>query len=292
MRFGFTFSEPYAESFGLSPAEVFRALVRELPFQMVRVCVYWNRTEAQEGVFDFGSVEWQIEEAARAELDIILAIGQKAPRWPEFHRPSWTSERDPDLGEHVLRLVEATVQHFRETPIAVWQVENEPYFTFGGPRIEEGLLRREIDLVRRVDDRPVMLTDSADKGDWRKPARWCDVLGVNLYTSLWNGQRYRDIRIAPSEYAAKARRIAPQVREVMVSELQAEPWGPVPVPELSASEAARTMNPERARRNIEIARGAGFETALFWGAEWWYWLRERGDASMWEVVSDVVREHV
>jgi hypothetical protein len=291
MRLGFTFSEPYAESFGLSAGDVYRALIRELGLELVRVCAYWDRTEPEPGLFDFRSVEWQVEAAARAGLEIIVAVGQKAPRWPEFHRPPWTSEGDPALGEHVLRLVEATVRHFRDAPVSVWQVENEPYFAFGGPRVEESLLRREIELVRRLDDRPVMLTDSADKGDWGKPARWCDVLGVNLYTRLWNGLRYRDIRVSPSEYRAKARRVATSVREVRVSELQAEPWGPAPVPELSTSEAARTMDPERLRRNVEIAQEAGFETALLWGAEWWYWLRERGDISMWVAVSEIVKGH-
>jgi hypothetical protein len=289
MKFGFTFSEPYAESFGLSPAAALGALVDELGLRVVRLCVYWDRTEPRPGAFDFRSLDWQVEEAARAGLKIVLAVGQKAPRWPEFHHPPWTSQSDPDLGEHVLRLVEAAVRHFQNTPISVWQVENEPYFAFGGPPIEESLLRREIELVRRLDGRPVMLTESADKGDWRKPARLCDLLGVNLYTRLWNERRYVDIRVAPAQYRAKARTVVPSVDKVIVAELQAEPWGPVPVRELSASEAAQTMNPERLRRNVEIAGTAGFDAALFWGAEWWYWLRERGDPAMWEAVRSVVK---
>ena len=61
-----------------------------------------------------------------------------------------------------------------------------------------------------------MLTDSADKGDWAAPAKWCDILGVNLYTRLWDGRRYVDIDVAPARYTAKIRSVS--ASEVIVSE--------------------------------------------------------------------------
>jgi hypothetical protein len=290
MKFGVTFSEPYAHSLGLRPAEVYQSLIRELGLEPIRLCVYWDRTEPQPGRFDFDSLDRQVDEAAKAGLKIVLAVGQKAPRWPEFHLPAWISPNDPDFERHLLRMVETVVRHFKAAPISIWQVENEPYFAFGGPALEEGLLRREIELVRGLDDRPVMLTDSADKGDWAAPAQWCDILGVNLYTRLWDGRRYVGIKVPPARYNAKIRSVPSSVREVIVSELQAEPWGPKPVTELAPSEAAATMNPERLRRNVEIAASAGVDTALFWGGEWWYWQRERGESSMWETARSIVQE--
>jgi Beta-galactosidase len=290
MKFGVTFSEPYAHSLGLRPAEVYRSLIRQLGLKVVRLCVHWDQTELQPGRFDFDSLDRQVDEAAKAGLDIVLAVGQKTPRWPEFHLPAWTSTNDPDFERHLLHMVEGVVRHFKSAPISVWQVENEPYFAFGGAPLEERLLRREIELVRGLDDRPIMLTDSADKGDWAAPAQWCDILGVNLYTRLWDGRGYADIKVAPARYNAKIRSVSSSVTEVIVSELQAEPWGPRAVTELTPSEAAVTMNPQRLRRNVEIAVSAGFDTALFWGGEWWYWLRERGDPSLWVVAKSIVEE--
>ena len=158
----------------------------------------------------------------------------------------------------------------------MWQVENEPYLSFGWSPLGEHPLRREIELVRALDGRPIMLTDSADKGDWTRSSRWCDILGVNLYTKVWNGRRYVDNNVPPSTYKNRIRRVSSSVKEIIVSELQAEPWGPRPVTELTRSEEAITMSPELLRRNVGIASGAGFRTALFWGVEW-YWLRTRGD---------------
>jgi hypothetical protein len=322
LKFGTTFSEPYALALGVDPRAAFRAIAHEPELKVVRLCAYWDGIECEPGRFDFSSLEWQMEAAADAGLEIILTVGQKAPRWPEFYVPEWVGagNRKREIGnrtfeEHLLGFIEATVVHFRGAPIAVWQVENEPYIAFGGARIEEGLLRREIDLVRSLDERPVMVTESAGKRDWRRVGRLGDVLGVNLYTRVWRRHwtnlwlgGYVNVGRPPEWYARRSREVKSgkseignlrvgrvedrstkyEARsdgpEVMVAELQAEPWGRKTVWELTPEEAGETMSPERLRRNVGLAKEAGFETALLWGAEWWYWLRERGDASMWEAV--------
>jgi GH35 family endo-1,4-beta-xylanase len=290
VKFGVTFSEPYALDLGLRPEDVFRSLIRDMGLKVVRLCAYWDQIEPQPDNFDFRSLDWQVQEAERAGVEIILALGQKAPRWPEYHLPSWTARDAPDFEERVVRMVAAVVSHFRDGPVGTWQIENEPYLAFGGPAIEEAMLVREIEAVRGLDGRPVMLTDSADKGNWSRPAKWCDVLGVNLYTRVWNGRRYVDIGVPASGYRAKIKNVESLVRQVMVSELQAEPWGPRPVAELTPAEAAQTMDAAGLRRNVDLAVSAGFETVLFWGGEWWYWLREQGDSSMWETARAVVEE--
>ena len=182
------------------------------------------------------------------------------------------------------------MRHFADAPIAVWQVENEPYLSFGGPPLGEHPLRREIELVRALDGRPIMLTDSADKGDWSRSSRWCDnPRRKPVHESLGQTplRRHRPIRVAlqgqdPRGIVLGQRRDGRR--------LQAEPWGPRPVTELTRSEEAITMSPELLRRNVRIASGAGFRTALFWGVEW-YWLRTRGDPSMWEAARALVEEH-
>lgn len=84
MKFGTTFSEPYALSLGLDPTTAFRAITRDVGLRIVRLCTYWDSTEPEHGRFDFHSLDWQIDAATEAGLDIILTVGQKDPRWPEF----------------------------------------------------------------------------------------------------------------------------------------------------------------------------------------------------------------
>ena len=122
------------------------------------------------------------------------------------------------------------------------------------------------------------------------PAAGATILGANLYTRVWDRRHYVDIDLSASRYKGKIREVSSSVKEIIVSELQAEPWGPRPVTELTRSEEAITMSPELLRRNVGIASGAGFRTALFWGVEW-YWLRTRGDPSMWEAARALVEEH-
>ena len=135
------------------------------------------------------------------------------------------------------------------------------------------------------------MTDTGNRGDWVRSSRWADILGVNLYSRVWNGRRYVDVKVPASRYNSKIRKVSSSGKEVIVAELQAEPWGPRPVTELLPAEAAKTMNADRLQRNIEIASKAGFRTVLFWGVEWWYWLRERGDASMWEAAKAIIEQH-
>jgi len=36
-----------------------------------------------------------------------------------------------------------------------------------------------------------------------------------------------------------------------------------------------TMDINHFRENIEFARKTGINTFYFWGAEWWYWMKEK-----------------
>ena len=88
MRFGATFSEPYARSLGIYPAAAYWSVTHEIGLELIRLCAYWDRIEPDPGRFDFASLDRQVEEAERTRLEIILTVGQKAPRWPEFHLPA------------------------------------------------------------------------------------------------------------------------------------------------------------------------------------------------------------
>ena len=103
MNHGATFSEPYALSLALDPPAALRAITQDVRLSLIRLCAYWDRIEPQPGRFDFRSLDWQFDEAARAGLDIILTVGQKAPRWPEYHRPAWAPPESPDFEHHLLR---------------------------------------------------------------------------------------------------------------------------------------------------------------------------------------------
>jgi len=77
---------------------------------------------------------------------------------------------------------------------------------------------------------------------------------------------------------------------MIVAELQAEPW-PAAFQKLQTvpeSEWSKTFNLKQFETNAELARRTGFTKAYLWGVEWWYWLHEQGDDSMWEKAREII----
>ena len=103
-----------------------------------------------------------------------------------------------------------------------------------------------------------------------------DVLGVSMYRVTWNSfWGYFYYPLPPLHYQKKAELIASLVDEVIVTELQVEPWVPATVLTTPLDEQYRSMDLKRMRNNIRFAEHTGFSEVYVWGVEWWYWLRER-----------------
>ena len=81
-EFGFSFSHRHATILGLDWQETYLALLDELKPKSVRIPVYWFEVEKEQGEFDFEVVDWQIKEAEKREIPVVLEIGYRS-----FHRP-------------------------------------------------------------------------------------------------------------------------------------------------------------------------------------------------------------
>src|SRR5262249_7587861 len=90
---GISFRPPQVDAFDLDARPTFQALLA-YPFQIVRLGAYWNRIEPAPGRFDPRDLDWQVEDAARAGMQIILAVGAlKCFGYPEFYVPAHRLER-------------------------------------------------------------------------------------------------------------------------------------------------------------------------------------------------------
>ncbi|MCA9397496.1 hypothetical protein KC573_01590, partial [candidate division WWE3 bacterium] len=72
----------------------------------------------------------------------------------------------------------------------------------------------------------------------------------------------------------KATLVGVPYEKMLVTELQAEPWGPGINSELSRSEKDNTMSREQFIDTINYAQKSGFQDLYFWGAEWWLFEKE------------------
>jgi len=57
----------------------------------LRLVAYWQKIEPEQGKYSFEDLDWQIKEAEKRDIEVILVIGRKVSRWPECHIPEWAT---------------------------------------------------------------------------------------------------------------------------------------------------------------------------------------------------------
>lgn len=287
---GMTFSSRYAESLGLNWKETYLALLDEIQIKKMRLPVYWDLVEKEKGVYDYSDVDWQLDEAKKRNVAVILTVGIKVPRWPECHIPQWVGEDALVRHESILSFIETTITRYREHgAIVKWQVENEPFLRFGiCPEFDVKVLEEEVALVKRLDpSRPILLTDSGELSLWVHAAARGDEFGTTLYRDIYSPKAggYFEYPIGPNFFRFKEKmvRLFTEQEHFSVIELQAEPWASGWIADIALEEQYRTMNAKRLQENVDYARQVGFHDIYLWGGEWWYWMKIKKNApEVWE----------
>lgn len=289
IEFGVSFSKSYAKSLGLDWRKVYLAILDDLKVKRLRLMSEWDEIELTEGNYNFEALDWQIAEAEKRGIDVLLIIGERQPHWPECHTPSWLLERPrEEVQERLIDFLKITVNRYKNSPaIKMWQVENEPLFNLFGkcPRGTKNFLEREINLVRSLDSRPILITDSGELSTWRKTAHLGDYFGTTIYRFVYNPNFGYFIHfLPPSFYRLKTKLVSLKKEKVIIAELQAEPWVKSgSILNTPLEEQKKLMGNRRIEGLLDFARKTGFSPAYIWGAEWWYWLREQEDDSAWQI---------
>ena len=290
---GVTFSVAHAEELGSNPGDVFISLLDDVGVKKFRFPVHWDRIEPERGQYEWGELDWYLWEAGkRDDVEITLAVGLKVPRWPECWLPDWFGQTsESDQRQAVLEMISAVVTHVGENPVVTrWQVENEPFLAFGEgcPAITADELEQEIDLVRSLDDRPIQLTVSGEQEPWLDMAARADILGLSLYRLVWDDTiGFMFYPLSPEYYRVKAEAAKLLTDDVVVSELQAEPWFNKPVEEYTISEQYQSFNVQALQNNLLFSEQTGLSEVYLWGAEWWYYMKENGNDQHWKAVKEI-----
>lgn len=298
VTWGVTFSEKASVAYGLDWRANYRAIVGDLRPASVRLIAYWDLVEPTRGHYDFRDLDWQVSQAETAGIPVVIALGQKTPRWPEYHYPRWLDTADaPVRDREALRYVAEVVQRYRDRRALVyWQVENEPFVDFGrGPALDTTTVAREVALVRRLDPRhPVLMTDSGEWGRWYRAAALGDVLGVTLYRRVYDPILGSVSPPFDPEYYLLKERLTRMIlhrprQRVICVELAAEPWGPRAPNRLTMAQQAALFPPEALAVNVAFARKTDLDAFYFWGVEWWYYRKVHGDPVYWDSARAVIR---
>ncbi len=292
ITWGITFSTVRARELGFEPESLFKTILTDLHPKKVRLPAYWSELEPQQGQFNYQPFDNLLTEASKTNTQIVLVLGKKQPRWPECHQPDWYNHLPDEATQDkaVLTMVEQAVNHFKSNQaIVAWQIENEPYFQYGPrcPETSHELYQKEISLVKSLDSRPTIATDSGEKGAWITVASsGVNILGTTMYREAYYDKKEKYVTYALPwwTYNIKAGlvKLLTPANTVIGVELQAEPWLIISNPNATVpAEQLKHMNPQIFQNDIKYATKVGLPENYLWGAEWWYWMQKaHGDSSM------------
>ncbi len=298
VEFGISFNQDHATYLGLDWKKVYRDVLDDLQPKYIRIAAMWSDVERKQGKFTFENVDFMMNEAAKRNVKVMLVVGQKSPRWPECHVPSWyktVSVKEKFLKEYVKK----TVERYREHPaLELWQVENEPFirFTFGDcSDFDESLVADEIIQVKSLDPKhKILVTDSGELSTWRKAIKAGDLFGTTLYRVVRTpgGSYFYYDWLPPGFYHLKARLYGKSLNDVYVAELQAEPWFTNTHPDTTPiADQEKSMNIDRLKKHVDYVRRIGSPRTYLWGVEWWAWMKEKkGNTQYWDLVKEELRE--
>ena len=290
--YGVSFSKLRADELHLDWKETYEAILNDLGVRHFRLVAHWPMIEPEQGIYDFEALDYQMDLAREYDADIILAIGRRTPSWPECHTPEWAKELSPkEQNEALLETLETVVLRYKDhEALLYWQVENEPFLTMFAYEhcgdLDTDFLDEEIALVKTLDPgRQILITDSGNLGTWTGAYTRGDIFGTSIYRYLWNPDIGPFKSILPSSfYRAKGNVLALLYgkKEIIAIEISAEPWLLTPIVEAPISLQLSMMNEERFADIIAFSQDTYFARQYFWGAEWWYSMKNSGRPEFWE----------
>lgn len=286
---GVTYSPRYAQNIGLDPQKTYLQILDTLKVKSLRLPVYWDLVEVEDGKFNFSQLDFYLTQAQKRGVEIILVLGYKQPRWPECFLPGWIDNIPSDHRRaRLLNLIASEVKYFRRYQnIKLWQVENEPFLHFFGHcqreyQVDFDSLKEEITLVKSLDQRPVLVTDSGELSFWFDALGLSDVFGTTLYRKVQSPIfGLVSYPLPPIYYQLKdtlIRGLLNHPGKSIISELQAEPWAinPRPITEEAIDTQLKLMSPQDILNNVNFAKETGYDQIYLWGVEWWYFMKEKG----------------
>ncbi len=291
IEYGVTFSQDQAKSLGLNWQEVYKALLTDLKVKRIRLSAYWDKTEPQKGVYDFSDLDFMLEEAKKQNAEVVLSVGRRLPRWPECHDPGWIKDLSPEaLQNDLLSFIETTVRRYQNnSAVTIWQVENEPFLGSFGicPKPNVNVLDSEIAMVKKLDPaRPILISDSGELSLWLSAGKRGDMFGTTMYRYVYNDSfnMYWVSYVPYWTYRVRAGflRLLYGRTQVVIIELQSEPWTTKGIVNTSLEEQFKTMSFEKFANMLSIAKATGFSPQYLWGVEWWYWMKGQGHGEYWD----------
>lgn len=238
----------------------FKKLLLQKP-PLMRLSCYWSELEPAPKTYNFTLIKRLLTLAQEAGQPIVLTMGAKAIRYPEFFIPSFYHATWQEEVFTFLKVCYQELSRFRV--IRYIQVENEPLDP-SGPRQETiplPLLQKEVAFIKKLWRKPMVLTLWGNaifkRKVWLRLVPLADIVGIDLYyqipvTSLNLPLGGPHLSALPIRFLSRS-----WGKPLWVSELQAEPWG-----------EKGSMHPLWFAYNNLQASLTGAAHIFSWGCEW------------------------
>ncbi len=285
--FGIVYSTKQAESLGLDPLITYENILNELQPERLRIIVYWDRIEKQNGIYDFDEIDFLMNKAQEENIKTTLIIGKKVPRWPECHIPYWLIKADSkNLEKELNEYLTLVVSRYKNYPnLEFWQIENEPFYNFGNCSnnlLSVKELQNEIKLVKNLDsNHPIIITSSGEMETWLRSFIYGDKVGVSLYRRFYLSTPFFESSLVypltPYFYQNKAIFFENIFnKELMLTEVQLEPWFDKSLKDVPIEKQFKEFDFEKFKESIVFAKKTNIDKIYLWGVEWWYYLYLNG----------------
>jgi hypothetical protein len=291
--FGVTFSTKYCDELGLDYKQVYNEILSDLGVKKIRIPIYWDEIEKENNNYDFRKYDYLLDEGEKYNVDYIISIGRRTPRWPECHSPLWLLNKNEKQAEsETLEMIERTVNHFKNrNSVEYWQIENEPFLsTFGVcPPLNEELLKKEFELVKNLDDRKRIITSSGELKFWGKEAKIGDIFGTTVYRIVHNSWfGFVKYPFPESFYKMKAKLAGINLEDMMILELQTEPWVVEgDITQLTQEQINKSLSIKQFKANLQYSINLDLNRVYTWGVEWWYFEKLYGNTEYWEIAKEL-----
>lgn len=310
MEYGTTLSPRHLEYINVPLKEALKG-IDALGFKWLRLACYWEEIERKEAECDFSAVDTLVDFCEQKGIKVLMTIGMKAPRWPEYYVPEWVSEKinikraskintsQPELLTHTLAFIKDAVNHYKKsTAIKAWQVENEPLDP-SGPQwlaISPMFLTEEVKLVKKLDKkRSVVINlwgnELSRRRLYPQASEIGDIVGLDLY--LRNPVpylRFLHKYVGPLDSKETIKTIVSDVKkkkkEVWITELQAEPWEPNQL--IARRKFPPSFKPQHLKENLQFAKDLKVDKIFFWGYEYWLQQKLLGVPEYWKEAKGVL----
>lgn len=279
--FGTSLSIKQCRNFNINDQDVIKYAVKELGIKRFRLMSYWDEIEKDKNKYSYDYLDKQIRLITKLTMqkgEITLCLGARQPWWPESHWPDWTKNiTNEQRNKALIKFIKLVVDRYKNEKIIVsWQLENEALLKRFGENgdFDRQRIINEYNLVKKLDPkRPIIMSTSTSWGiPFRNPIP--DIVGFSYYRITHDSTKYRKSIYQPSIFKIRAKLIKIiWNKPCFIHELQAEPWGPKAIWEMSKEEQYKSMSPEILKSNLDAAMQTNLYPIDLWGLEWWYWLK-------------------